>query len=115
MVLDAISRGDLLAQHLDLLGLRAGPVQPGRDQDQDLLPGDSRLVQDREHRPQDGAIGHRPGDVADEYTGALAAPGKLAQRPSADRALERRGDGLLRFIQRRNITDGQRADDALRG
>ena len=79
VVFHAVSPGDFLAQHLDLLGRCALSMQAGRDQDQDLLARKPRFVQDPQRWPQDRAVGNRPGDIADKDAGALPAAGELAQ------------------------------------
>ena len=48
------------------------------------LAGDALLFQGAQQRRQDQAVGHRPGDVADEDAGVLAAAGQLGQRRGAD-------------------------------
>ena len=115
MVLDAIAGHDLLAEHLELLGVGAGPVQAGRDQDQRLLAGNAGLLQDLEHRPQDRLVGDRPRDVADQDAGVFPPLGDLAQGGRADRLFQRRGDRRLGVRQRRHVANRQRPDDPLRG
>ena len=95
VVLDAVRAHDVLAEHLDLLGRGAGPVQSRRDQEQDLVTRDACLVQHPEDRAEDRRVGHRPGDVAHQDAGAGSAAGHLAKRRRADRVLECPGDGRL--------------------
>ena len=45
MVLDSIARHDLWPEHLELLGVGAGPVQAGRDQDQGALSRNAGFAQ----------------------------------------------------------------------
>ena len=77
-------RGDLRADHFLQLGALVGPVQAGGDEDEDVLAGDALLFEGPQHRRQDEAVGHRPGDVADEDAGVLAAAGELGERRRAD-------------------------------
>ena len=49
MVLDAIGRHDLGADHLDQLVAFVGPMQPGRDQDRDAVPRNAGAFERRQH------------------------------------------------------------------
>ena len=49
MILDAVVRRDLLADHLFQLGPLVRPVQAGGDEDQDVFAGDALLFE----RPQE--------------------------------------------------------------
>ena len=115
VVLHAIGSGDLVAEHLPLLGRGAGPVQSGRDQDQDLLAGEPRLVKNPEHGTEDGAIGHGPGDVADQDAGILPAPGNLQEAGVPIGDSRGRRHRPLGIIQGGDVANRQRADHAVRG
>ena len=116
MVLDPIAGHDLLAQHLELLGVRARPVQAGRDQNQRLLAGDAGLLENLEHRPQDRLVGNRTGDVADQDAGVF--PALRRSRPARSVPIgssQSRGDRRFGIRQRRHVANRQRTDDPVRG
>ena len=54
-------------------GALVGPVQPGRHQDGDARQRDAGGHQGLDHRPQEQAVWHGAGDVADQDAGAVLA------------------------------------------
>ena len=114
VILDAVAGHDLRADHLELFGLRARPVQSGRDQDQ-------RASRGMPASRKTSSIGRRivwlgTGRVMSQIRmqaslrpcASSRKPGVPIGSSSADR------DGALRDRERRDVLDRQRADHAIR-
>ena len=54
-----------------------GPMQARGDQNQDVLAGDSAVLQDAQEGAEDHFIGHRPRHIADQNTGVSPSGGDL--------------------------------------
>ena len=111
VIFHAVVAGDLAADEFDQLVPQIGPVQAGRDQDQDVLSRNARLFKRGQNLTQQEFVGDRPRDVADEDAGGLLAAGQLDQRRRADGFGQSRRQRLFRLGQRRDGTQGERSDE----
>ena len=99
------------ADHLAQLRTLVGPVQPGRDQNQDLVlrhPAGRKLFDERR---QQGAVWNGSGDVADQDTGCFAGAGEVPQRPAGSAAPKRLAQPLHRVGRNRHRLFTDRGDE----
>ena len=81
MVLDSHPLHDpWIADEFGKLFAKVWPMQAGGDQNGDAVECNARGDQRFDHRPQEEMVGHRSGNVANEYAGAFASTGEFRQR-----------------------------------
>ena len=69
---------------------RRRPVQPGGDQDDDILAGNPALFQSRQQRRQHQPVRRGPRDIADRYGRRFLAPRQSGERLDANRRVHGR-------------------------
>ena len=99
---DAVTRQDLVAEDAAMLLGPRRPVQPGADDDRDVVAAHAAGLQRFEDRRKDDRVWHRPRDVGDDDDGFAAGLHEATQRRSGDRLLDRGADGGRRIIERRD-------------
>ncbi len=69
-----------IANQFGKLFAKVRPMQAGGDQNGDAVECNPRGDQRFDYRPQEEMVGHRSGNVANEYAGAFASTGEFSQR-----------------------------------
>ena len=93
MVFDADGAVEFGADDFAHFVRRGFAVEPGGDEDDNVVAGDTAFFEAGEEGWKYAAIGGGAGDVADRNSSGPLTPGELRKRGAADRGIERSGDG----------------------